>query len=181
MSINLKPCPLPNCSGEGRPVHNPFQGFQASCKKCEWGTGIFESQEGAINNWNTRPISDQPNNISDDLVEAGCRAYMKADHPAWDPDNSIFEDGEPNWKLYCNGVRAVLSLALSQRGLVDEPYKKKAQYAAASLIVAVASLREIVALCMPFLPKHREHAYMERKIHAIAEKTLSKIEDRGSE
>lgn len=47
--------------------------------------------------------------VSGEVVEKCCRVYMAVSHPAFDPDHCLFEGGQANWKLYRDGVKAILA------------------------------------------------------------------------
>jgi hypothetical protein len=69
--------------------------------------------------------SVQPVGLSEDVVYRACKEYMRVTHPAWNPDRSLFEGGEPNWKLYADGIRAVLALNSPKRESGDDFFARE--------------------------------------------------------
>lgn len=48
----LKSCPF--CGGEARTIPYSFEDFAVRCKECGCGTGIYDTEEEAIEAWNRR-------------------------------------------------------------------------------------------------------------------------------
>ena len=44
-------------------------------------------------------------------LEECCREYMRVMHPSFNPDHELVEGKGANWKLYIDGIKAVLEAA----------------------------------------------------------------------